>query len=87
MIGPSRCWGCGARRAFVGCRPSLGAVTTWVRRDLEPLATNAQPYLDLCDGRRSQCLRAINNSESRWGLLACQGGAQQVVVAPWSPSA
>lgn len=49
MIGPSR---------FLGAAPglagglSLDVGRRWarVRRDLEPLATKAQPYLDLCDG-------------------------------------
>lgn len=49
MIGPSRFLGA-APRGPGGLSLDVGRRWARVRRDLEPLATKAQPYLDLCNG-------------------------------------
>lgn len=49
MIGPSRILGAAPARP-AGLSLDVGRRWARVRRDLEPLATKSQPYLDLCDG-------------------------------------
>lgn len=67
MIGPSRFLGAAparARRAFVGCRPSLGTGATRSRTSGNKDATLSRSV----QRRRTHCLRAIKNGRAQgWG--------------------